>query len=79
MYGMSACHDGTASRRAYRGNIVVVEDDSAVGQGVNVGSGDLRPMEPHIIPALQQSENIPHLFCRVSGKSMDNMLGLLFR
>ena len=63
MYGVSACQDGTASRSTHGRDIVTVEDDSTVGQGVNVGSGDLGPMEPHIIPALQQSQSSVLFFC----------------
>ena len=53
MYGMSARHEGAPGWGTDGVDIVVLENDSAVGQAVNVGGGDLvGPVEAHVVPAL---------------------------
>ena len=53
MYGMHAGHESPSARSADGVDIVIVEDDSGVGQRVNVGGGDLvGSMETDIIPTL---------------------------
>ena len=53
MYGMHARHQSPSARSADGVDIVIVEDDSGVGQRVDVGGGDLvRSMETDIIPTL---------------------------
>ncbi len=41
MNRVNPCHECAPAGRARRANVVVVEDDAAVGEGVNVGGGDL--------------------------------------
>ena len=55
MYGMHARHQSPSAWSADGVDVVVVEDEARVGQRVDVGGGDLvRPVETHIVPALQQ-------------------------
>ena len=55
MYGVLPRHERTPARAADGVDVVVVEDEARVGQRVDVGGGDLvRPVETHIVPALQQ-------------------------
>ena len=52
--GVHSRHEGASAWGADGVDVVVVQDDSRVGQGVNVGGGDLvGAMEADIIPALK--------------------------
>ena len=55
MYGMHARHESPSAWSADGVDIVIVEDDSGVGQRVNVGGGDLvGSVETDIIPTLMK-------------------------
>ena len=53
---MVASHQSTPAWRADGVNVVVVEDEARVGEGVDVGGGDLvGPVEADIVPALMKN------------------------
>ena len=57
MYWMSARHQGPSCWGTNRGHIVIVQDNSFIRQGINVGGRYLvRTMKTYVIPALEKKE-----------------------
>jgi hypothetical protein len=55
MNGMKTGHEGSSARGANGVDVIVAEDNSAVSQGVEVGSGHLiGPVKSNIIPTLKK-------------------------
>lgn len=57
MNGIHARHERRPGGGAHGLHIMVVKDDPVVGQGVQVRGGHLvRPVESHVIPALNKQQ-----------------------
>lgn len=50
VYVCKTKHVTCYSRRAQRLNVGLVENDSSLGQGINVGGDDIGIVEAHVIP-----------------------------